>query len=271
MSLTLTWRGATRLPTDGMPIRPDQLASLSLDEVASLPIRVGNRPSKLGELFAIRGDPSDASLTLLGDLSPIRHLARGMAAGRLVVEGDVGPYFAAELAGGEVDLIGDAAGWAAAGMTGGFLRIRGAAADYLGAALPHAVRGLRGGAILVDGRVGAYAGLAQRRSLIAIRGPVGPALGHGLIAGSIFAFGPVSRPIAAGMKRGTLVLHDPAGSVPELLPTFLSAGHDHAPWLKLYFDQLTAWGFAVPPDLTGRAWHRTNGDTLVGGRGEVLF
>jgi len=55
-----------------------------------------------------------------------------------------------------------------------------------------------------------------------------------------------------------------------MLPTFAWAGRFRAPFLALYFQQLRAWGFAVPRAVSLAYLDRYNGDLVVGGRGEIL-
>ena len=107
---------------------------------------------------------------------------------------------------------------------------------------------MRDGVILVDGSTGDDAGLQMRRGLIAIRGDTGGGLGRSMIAGTAIVLGSVGRRIGAGMKRGTLVMPLlPGPPEAHLLPTFSLAGRFELPFLTVYFRQLEAWGFSVPP------------------------
>ena len=107
--------------------------------------------------------------------------------------------------------------------------------------------------------------------LIAIRGRAGAGVGRTMIAGTVIVLGPVGRRLGAGMKRGTLVLPSLPGPPDEhLLPTFALAGRFPLPFLALYFQQLAAWGFAVPREVSSGSLDRYNGDMVVGGRGEIL-
>lgn len=272
MPLTLRWRGATTLPVRAGSIRPDLLAAMPASRVSELPLGVGNDWAEAGELFSIDGDASDdATVVVEGDLAHVRDLGRGMMSGHLIVVGDIGPYAGAEMTGGLLELRGLAGPWAAAEMAGGTFRITGGASDYLAAPLPGGRHGLGDGLILVDGPVGDYAGLSMRRGLIAVAGTLGDAAGQGMIAGSIFGFGSIGRPLGAGMKRGSIVQFDPDGTRAETLPTFEPSGSFQAPWVEVYLRQLTALNFPVPPQAFGRRWARFGGDTLTGGRGEILL
>lgn len=267
MPLTLTWLGATRLPVEADALRPDRLDGLAADEAARLRLPVGNTTAELGELFRVEGR-CDAELVLRGDLRGLRRLGRGMAAGRLLVEGDVGEGLATELAGGLVELHGRAGDGTAAGMKGGLLRIVGGAGNNLAAARPGERVGMREGVILVEGDIGDDAGLAMRRGLIAVAGSAGTGLGRALVAGSILAFGTVGRLAGAGMKRGTIGLFGPDD--PPILPSFRLACRYRPPFLGLYLRRLAAWGFPIPEIAPSAVFERYNGDLLEGGKGEIL-
>ncbi|QEH37337.1 Formyltransferase/hydrolase complex Fhc subunit C [Aquisphaera giovannonii] len=271
MSLTITWRGATALPVDGRTLKPATFAVMSVDEARRVAIRVGNGKVELGELFDVRGGGGGDGLTIEGDLRGVRGIGRRMAAGTMVLRGDVGAELGAEMSGGIIELHGSAGPYAGAEMRGGRLSIRGDAGDHLGAAYPGSRLGMREGVILVEGRAGEDVGAVMRRGLIAIRGDVGAGLGRGMIAGTALVLGAVGRQAGAGMKRGSLILPDLDGQAEAfLVPTFAPAGRYPAPFLEIYYRQLEAWGFAIPRAISSRMLHRYNGDVLIGGRGEVL-
>jgi formylmethanofuran dehydrogenase subunit C len=271
MSLCLSWRGVTTLPVDGSPIDPAAFRDRSVDQVSRTALRVGNTKADLAELFQVQEAGDGNRLTIEGDLSHVHGLARGMAAGELVVHGDVGPELGAGMAGGSIDVTGSVGDWAGAEMRGGRIHIKGNAGSFLGAAYPGSRLGMREGVILVEGSVGDDAGLLMRRGLIAIRGNAGGGLGRSMVAGTVIVLGSVGPRIGAGMKRGTLVL--PA--LPELaeavlLPSFAPAGIFSAPFLTIYYRQLAEWGFAVSRAVSSTPLERYNGDMVVKGQGEIL-
>jgi formylmethanofuran dehydrogenase subunit C len=272
MPLRLQWRGATRLPVAGEGLSPEALAPLSMAELAGRPIRVGNAPVALAELFRIEGSGGDGRVVLEGDLGQVRRLGQGMSAGTLTIRGDVGVELGAGMSGGTIDVEGTVGDRAGAAMRGGLLRIKGRAGDALGAADPGSRHGMRDGLILVEGSIGDDAGLAMRRGLIAVSGAAGDGLGRAMIAGSIFTFGPVGRLAGAGMKRGTLALFGlPDPSNPGLLPTFAPGGRSRPPFVAIYLRRLKEWGFPVPELAFSRTMGRYNGDLVERGQGEVLI
>lgn len=271
MSLTLRRRASTGLPVDGSPIQPETFRGRPSRDVARVPLRVGNGTAELGELFDVEGDAADGRLVVEGDLADVSAIGRGMSSGHLIVRGDVGDRFAAEMSGGAADLDGSCGDWAGAEMSGGLLRIRGSAGDGLAAAFPGSRRGMREGIVLVGGDAGADAGLMMRRGLIAVRGTVGPLLGRAMIAGTIFACGKVGASPGVGMKRGTLVLPGLDGDPSALLPpTFAAAGGFTFPYLKLYQELLASHGFVLPSEVSSARFDRYNGDLAGGGQGEIL-
>lgn len=271
MPIILRTKNLPAFAIEAEVIRPETLCAQTLDSIRRQEVWVGNGRVPLGELFDVSGEGGDGQLIVEGDLARVERIGFGMAAGALMVRGDVGAHLGATMSGGTIDIHGSAGDYAGAELSGGLLRIHGSAGHSLGAAYPGSRRGMRGGAILVDGAAGDDAGLAMRRGLIAILGTSGEGLGRALIAGSIFAFGPVGLRAGAGMKRGTLALfgldtpHDP-----PLLPTFEPSGRSRPPFVSIYLRQLASLGFAVPSVAYTGVFERYNGDRIEGGHGEIL-
>ncbi|HEV3165401.1 MAG TPA: formylmethanofuran dehydrogenase subunit C [Isosphaeraceae bacterium] len=271
MPLVLRWRSATTQTVEAEALRPDALAAHPTADIARLTLPVGSGSAELGELFHVEGDSSDGCVQVEGDLRRVHRLGAGMAAGTLMVRGDVGAHVGAGMIGGTLDVTGSAGPWAGAEMQGGLLRIQGSAGDGLGSAYAGSRRGMREGVILVEGSAGSDVGLAMRRGLIALAGRAGDGLGRAMIAGSIFTFGPVGRFPGMGMKRGTLALFGlDRPEPPPLLPTFLPSCRNRPPFLTIYLRQLSAWGFPVPQGAFSGSFQRYNGDLIDHGQGEVL-
>ncbi|MEM2936700.1 MAG: formylmethanofuran dehydrogenase subunit C, partial [Candidatus Bathyarchaeia archaeon] len=64
-----------------------------MGEIGALQIWEGNRKRTLGELFRVEGKesgpPEKVSIHLIGDLSKVRRIGAGMAAGEITVTGNV--------------------------------------------------------------------------------------------------------------------------------------------------------------------------------------
>ncbi len=271
MSMTLSWKDATRLPVEAEILRPDLLANFQTVEVLKLALQVGRDLVELGDLFDIEGNLDDHHLVIEGDLRHVRQLGQGMGSGRMTIRGDVGSRLGEGMAGGSIELFGNAGDRAGANMRGGMLHIRGSAGHLVGAAAPGERRGMCDGVILVEGSIGDDAGLTMRRGLIAVAGSTGEGLGRGMIAGSIFTFGTVGRYPGAGMKRGTIAKFGPSVTDPPLLPTFRLACRHRPPFLTLYLRRLRAWGFPVPESAFKGLCERYNGDSIEQGQGEILI
>jgi formylmethanofuran dehydrogenase subunit C len=269
--MILRWKDGTKLPVEADSLVPETVAGRPADEVARMPLSVGNARAEVGDLFVVdrsNGTGSEETLILEGDLRNLRGIGRRMARGTLTVRGDAGPYLGAGISGGLIEVHGNADDWAGAEMSGGLVRIRGNAGRFVGASFPGSRIGMRAGVILVDGSVGEDAGRRMRRGLIAVGGAAGEGFGRSLIAGSLVAFGAMGRQAGAGMKRGTIALLGTQGV--EVFPTFALSGTYRFPFLRIYLRRLAGWGFPVGADVFSAQMARYNGDLAEGGQGEIL-
>ena len=253
------------IPVDAASLSPDRLAGLTARQVGHLPLVVGARTERAGDLFDIEGRVG-AEVTIEGDLQAFSRIGAFMSRGRLTIRGHVGPRAGSGMRGGALRIQGSVAAHAGEGMRGGALVVDGSAGAFLGAPLLGEPHGLQGGVLLVRGNAGRMAGFRMRRGTMVVLGDAGPGAGTAMIAGSLFAFGRLGRGAGALMRRGTIVAlapHDP-------LPVFLDAGRSRAPWLRLYYDALTRAGIALPPVARDGVYTRHVGDVSGGGRGEIL-
>jgi formylmethanofuran dehydrogenase subunit C len=269
MPLRIANTRTDRLPVDLAGITPDAVAGLSLADIQRLKAPHGNREVELGELFAIDGDPRDATWRVEGDFSAVHALGAGMTAGEIHIAGHAGRRLGAGMRGGRIEVAGSASDFAGVEMAGGVLRIRGNAGDHVGAALAGSARGMTGGVILIDGNAGNHLGERMRRGTIAVAGSSGDWLGARMLSGSIFVFGRCGQHPGASMRRGTIGLF--GAEPPALLPTFRLACRAPLPMLGLARAELQRAAFASDalPRLVGPValYH---GDFLELGRGEVL-
>lgn len=254
------------LPVDGSVLCPDRIAGLGRRETGDLPIFVGNRRERLGDVFEIEGEGSE-EIEVEGDLSSWGRVGAGMTRGRLTVRGPVGPRAGTGMRGGVLSVEGDAADYAGEGMRGGVLRIRGHAGAHLAAPLPGRRHGAEGGAILVGGNAGEMAGFLMRRGTIVVAGDAGPAAGCAMLAGTLFVFGRLGPGAGALMRRGTIVSLAPS----DVLPVFLPTGPSRQPYLNLYYEPIEAAGLPVPPAARAGWYHRYVGDVSGSGKGEILL
>ncbi len=264
--LVLTQLAATRQRLDMTPFTPERLADMAPQDIARIPLAVGNRKVEAGELFRMEGRPGE-TLTIVPARANLDHLGAGMSRGRLVVEGDAGELAGAGLAGGHVQVRGSAGGRAGAGMVAGGLDIAGHCGDCLGGPLTGNTRGMAGGTIRVRGNAGHRAGERLRRGLVIIDGDAGDYLGANLIAGTITVAGRAGAWCGSGMRRGTLLLARQPASMPS---TFNANGAWPPGFLALYRPLLGDPWHGV---LEGRddSLQRHLGDLAEGGQGELLI
>ncbi|HZM71510.1 MAG TPA: formylmethanofuran dehydrogenase subunit C [Candidatus Cryosericum sp.] len=253
------------IPVDAASLSPDRTAGLAARAIADLPLLVGCRTERTGDLFDIEEAGSE-DLVIEGDLASFSRLGAGMTRGRLTLRGNAGPRAGSGMSGGILHIEGDAAAHAGEGMRGGALLVDGSAGDHLGAPLAGHAHGVNRGAILVRGGAGAMAGFRMRRGTIVIAGDAGPGAGTAMLAGSLFVFGSLGIGAGALMRRGTILTtrpHDPASVFPE-------SGLSRFSYLALYYDALEAAGIVLPAGARHAAYRRHVGDLSGAGRGEIL-
>jgi formylmethanofuran dehydrogenase subunit C len=266
VTLELTLHTAPVVPLEAEVLSPARLAGLSERDVAKLGVVYGNQRAELGEFFRVTGS-ANGELRLTGDLSRIKLVGAGMAAGRLVVAGPVGMHLGAGMAGGEIIVEGDAGDWVGPEMTGGRIVIRGNAGHMVGSACRGSAVGTRGGEILVFGSAGNEVGSGMRRGLIAIGGDCGDFAGVNMLAGTIVVLGSLGWRAGAGLRRGSIVAMHPA----ELLPTFAYSCTYQPPFLRLHLLYLRRLGLDVTPPMLNGNYQRWSGDAVELNRGEVLL
>jgi len=282
MSIHLAIRASCR--TGASAFRSASLAELSaalrngasLSELAQLPIICDGRPALLGDWFTLSGDGSDGRIICDGDFSRVHFLGAGMHHGEIRVTGNVGRHAGEGMTGGRLLIDGSAGDWLACGMAGGEVIVGGNAGDNAAAALPGHPQGMTGGLVIIHGSAGDLAGSRMRRGLLAIGGDSGAATGFELRAGTVIVAGQAGPHTGLGMRRGSVVLltpsHEPELPPAGLPPTFHRGSLWRPAFLPLLGRQLSLAGFAAGEHLTARTlWQQWHGDSLCGGRGEVLL
>jgi formylmethanofuran dehydrogenase subunit C len=247
---------------------PDQVHERSLAEIERLAIYHGNEKLTLGDLFSVRGDPTDGRMDFEGDLSGVHFIGHGMRSGAIHVHGDVGRHAGAEMSGGQILVEGSAGDWVGGEMHGGLIRVKGNAGHLVGAAYRGSAQGMTGGTILIEGDVGDEIGNAMRRGLLVVGGSCGDVAGFHMIAGTILVFGRCGIRIGAAMRRGTIGLFGP--EAPRLLPTFRLACRLRPVFLRLYGRELSRLGFPIDPERLDTEVSLYRGDLVGLGKGEVL-
>jgi len=249
-------------------IVPDRVAGLGLADVAALPVVADGRPCRVGDLFAVTGDTSDAAIDCRGNFAHVHFVAAGMQSGVVRVTGHVGRHAGEGMSGGRLEVGGAAGDWLAAQIAGGQVIVAGDAGHNVAAALPGSPLGGRGGMVLVGGSAGDLAAARLRRGVVAVAGDCGAGAAFEMRAGTLAVAGRLGPHPGLGMRRGSvLALTDrPAPGA-----TFRRGTAWRPTFLPLLLQWLGQCGFG-PADaaLAVPAWRQWHGDALAGGRGELL-
>ena len=264
--LTLTLKEIPTVPLEAECLSPDVTASLSSQDVQSLPVFLGKRRHRLDALFDVEGSGGE-ELELHGDLTKVKWIGRGMTRGRIRVVGNAGMHLGAFMSGGEIEVTGHASDWVGGEMKGGHIRIRGNAGGQLGSAYRGSISGMSGGTVLVEGSAGIEIGMRMKRGLIAVRGRVRDFAGLQMKGGTIVLMSGGELRTGAWMSRGTIISLVPV----RLLPSFAPACMYNPTFLRLYSRFLAPFGFHLPCDINEGSYQRYAGDASVPGKGEILF
>lgn len=270
MPLVLTPRPIDRGPlsVDLSGIVPQITRSLDRESIERLPIRADEREARLGDLFTVAGDASDEAIECRGDFARVHGVGAGMTAGRIDVLGHVGRHAGEGMSGGVLSVAGSAGDWLAAEMAGGEVIVRGSVGDNAAAALPGSTSGMRGGLVVVMGDAGALAGARMRRGMLAIGGDCGEAAGFEMRAGTVVVGGRIGRHAGMGMRRGSVIALTDRPIVP---PTFRRGATWQPAFIPILLRRLERAGFTPARRISSGPWQHWHGDTLAGGRGELLF
>lgn len=269
MPITFHLLSPAPLPVDVATLQLDQLIGMASDDVARIPIWLGNQQVPCGEVFSVSGTADDQTLVFMGDCGLVKSIGTRLSQGTIRVEGNAGRHLGAYMTGGEIRVSGNVGDWAGAEMRNGRIYISGNAGDQAGGAYRGSKKGMMGGEILIRGHAGCELGARQRRGLIAVGGDAGEGVGVGMIAGTIMISGQPGPHCGIGMKRGTILLLSTTATIP-ILSTFRYATTTRPTFLQLYFHHLIAAGFPLDAAAFTANYRIYRGDLLELGLGEVL-
>jgi formylmethanofuran dehydrogenase subunit C len=266
-TLTLRLRDSLAQSIDMSPFTPTLLAGKQTDEIARLPLWLGNRQVDAGELFAIGGSVSE-QIVIQSESDRLERIGAGMTGGSIRVEGHAGAYLGCGMHDGAIQVSGDVGLAAGCAMRGGRLDLNGNAGDFLGGALTGERQGMRGGTIALKGNAGDRAGDLMRRGVILIGGDCGDYCASRMVAGTMVIMGQCGTQTGMGMRRGTLILSNEPDSMPA---TFNDNGRHNLNFLTLLLQSLKDYpAFASLADKGNRV-HRWLGDLSCDGKGEILI
>jgi formylmethanofuran dehydrogenase subunit C len=243
----------------------DALGGLSATEIAALPILVGGRAARVGDLFDVSG--SDATqVVFTGTTSRCHRIGAGATGCSIRVEGDAGDHLGLQLKGSEITVTGNAGDFAACEMKKGRIIVQGHVGDCAGAPLPGNKKGMSGGMLVVHGNAGERLADQLRRGQILVAGNAGAYAASRMVAGTVLVLGTLGAHCGHAMRRGSLIVRQR----PALPATFADCGTHTLAFLPLL---MASWKDAGAPFATlpvnPRA-ERWMGDTGNGGKAEVL-
>lgn len=204
-ALTFTLKNPTAQRVDCSALTADKLATKTVDEIAAMPLVVGNQKLRVDEIFDISGDDL-ANIQFENATDKLDHIGHGISSGGIVVNGNAGAYLGQFMSGGDITVNGNTGIYTACEMKGGVIKINGNAGDFVGAARIGYKNGMTGGTVIVTGNTGDRTGDHMRRGMILIEGNAGDYCGSRMVSGTIAVLGQVGKHLGYAMKRGTLLL-----------------------------------------------------------------
>ena len=264
-AFTLTAKAGSAGRIDLSDLIPALITGAGAAAVSAIPVGGGAAPIRLGDVFAVSGEPG-VDVTINAANLVVDGIAAGLAGGKVIFNGSAGNNAGRGMKGGTLEIRGNAGAYLGTGMKGGIIHVVGSAGDFVGGVASGKRFGMTGGTIVIDGNAGARAGDKMRRGLILVRGKTGEAAGSRMAGGTIVAeggFGPRPGPL---MRRGTLI----GPRADEILATFADCGVHDLVILKL---MARAWARELGP-LAPRQLPQTvrrfAGDLAAIGKGELL-
>lgn len=264
LTFTLVAKPVERL--DLSPLTPQRLAGLAKTDIEKILIGTSRRPAVVGDIFRVAGTDGE-TIVFDGGSNRFDRVGQDLAAGSVVVIGDVGAMVGRTMRGGQITVEGNAGPFAGSAMRGGRIEILGRAGDHLGAPLAGELAGMNGGVLIVRGKAGAHAADRMRRGLIAVLKGCGDFPGCRMIAGTLVVAGGAGAMPGYLMRRGSILLD----RAPESFsPSFVECGAPENVFAALVDRHLIGEGILRRP-LLGATPRRYGGDNAVLGLGEVLF
>jgi formylmethanofuran dehydrogenase subunit C len=263
----LKLRASVNRRIDMSPFIPELVGDKSADDIARIPLWMGNRQVDTGELFEVTDNTSD-TLLIQSDSDKLDRIGANMARGSIRIEGNAGAYLGCAMTGGEIRVTGDTGITAGCAMRAGKLTIEGNAGDFRGGALTGERQGMRGGRIIVKGDAGDRAGDLMRRGTILIGGDSGDYCASRMVAGTIVVVGQCGQHTATAMRRGTLITSIKPVSLPA---TFNSNGTHSLSFLSLLKQQVASTADFPAISEIGTKVERWVGDLSCDGKGEILI
>jgi formylmethanofuran dehydrogenase subunit C len=246
---------------------PVHLVGKQADEIARIPLWLGNQQVDSGELFVIEGKMTD-QIVIQSESDKLDRIGAEMIGGNIRVEGNAGAYLGCGMQDGTIQVSGNVGLAAGCAMRGGRLELDGNAGDFLGGALTGERQGMRGGTIVLKGSAGDRAGDLMRRGTILIGGDCGDYCVSRMVAGTMVVLGQCGAQAGIAMRRGTLILTNEPNSLPC---TFNDNGRHNLNFLTLLFQSFKDYPTFASLAQKRNQVHRWLGDLSCDGKGEILI
>lgn len=264
--LKLTLKAAPDERLDCRVLTPAALTGKPHAEIARITLGTSKTPTTVGDVFAIDGSGGD-TLTIAGGSPRLDFVGAALAAGRIIVEGEVGAFAAASMKGGHLEIHGQAGDGLGAALKGGLVHVAGRAGNAVGGVRAGSQYGMQGGSIVVEGDIGERTGDRMRRGTIIAKGRFGRWAGVRMMGGTLWTTAGFGEEPGIQMRRGTLI----APQVERLCPTFGDGGvHDLVILRILSRDAKERLGPLAPPPLPDKV-RKFSGDLAIFGKGELLL
>ena len=266
-ALTFTLRQATKQRIDCSPLTPDKLQGKTIEEIAELPLVVGNKTSSVISLFSIT--PGDHQhIKIANSQSELDYIGEGMGAGKITIEGNVGAYLGLLMTAGEIEVNGSSDYFTGCEMAGGVIHIHGNAGNQVASVRPGRKNGMTGGTIIIAGNAGDRVGDHMRRGNVLIAGSAGDYCAARMISGTIMVLGEVGHHLGYAMKRGTvLLMKSPQYGITA---NFNDCGQHSLAFLPLLLSSFKQWNSPFSTLVSFSSVQRYAGDMAGIGLGEIL-
>ncbi len=263
--LTFILRAPPSQRLDLSPLSPQRLAGKSSAEMAAIELQTTRDRVVVGDVVRIRKGATEAIL-IEGGAERFDRVGLGMAAGAIIVEGDVGAEAGRLMTGGRLTVRGNAGPFAGSCMKGGTLEITGDAGERLAGPLSGETVGMSGGVLHVCRNAGSRAGDRLRRGVILIEGRAGAYAGSRMIAGTLAIGGETGDLPGYLMNRGTILL---GRGATMLSPSFGDCGEHDLVAARLIADDIAQTSIGLAK-MFRRPLRRWAGDLAALGKGEIL-
>lgn len=263
--ITLVPKFKTNFPIFAEKISPNEFSGKTIEEIKNIEVFHGNEKKKIGDLFDVSGENGE-EIEIIGDVSKVREIGRGMSKGKIYIKGNVGMHLGREMDGGEIIVEGNVDDYLGAEMKSGFIRVKGNAGNLIGATYRGGNGGMEGGIIIIEGNAGNEVGNTMKLGTIVVYGDLGMFTGIYMKGGTIICFGKIDKRCGAEMYDGTIVAMNEFG----LLPTFKSNGIMNPTFLRVFLIELKKYGVPVNEKYIEGMYERFSGDFATTGKGEIF-